>query len=218
MLRYRQLTPPLYLLVALSLSATASELPPDFVKLKDLAPDIIQNIKYYGADNFTGKPVPGYSVGECWLHKKAAIGLVNAQNEAKKSGLNLILYDCYRPMRAVRSFVSWAHDDNIKTKSIYYPHENKKNLILKGYISDHSMHSTGNAVDLAIVGLDFGTSFDYFDKKSWTENAENYIVKKNRQLLKNIMEKNNFENIPQEWWHYTYKVDNESQRYDYEIK
>ena len=218
MLRNLQVTFPLYFLLGLSAAATASELPPDFVKLKDLDPEIIQNIKYHGADNFTGKSVPGYNIGECWLHKKAATALVNAHEEAKKSGLKLIVYDCYRPTRAVRSFVRWAHDNNIKTKKVYYPHENKKNLVLKGYISDHSMHSTGNAVDLAIVGLDFGTSFDYFDKKSWTENATNYIVKHNRQLLKNIMEKHNFENIPQEWWHYNYKVDNESQKYDYEIK
>ena len=49
-----------------------------------------------------------------------------------------------------------------------------------------------------------GTPFDYFGSKSHT-NYEKLPkkVKNNRLLLKKTMEKHDFENLPNEWWHYT---------------
>jgi len=52
--------------------------------------------------------------------------------------------------------------------------------------------------------VDMGTGYDCFDMLAHT--AVEKITpeaKKNRQLLKTAMEKRNFKNYDQEWWHYT---------------
>jgi zinc D-Ala-D-Ala dipeptidase len=55
-------------------------------------------------------------------------------------------------------------------------------------------------------GLDMGTGFDCFHELSHTANpAIGIEQKKNRLLLKSIMEKHGFRNFEKEWWHYTMK-------------
>jgi D-alanyl-D-alanine dipeptidase len=51
---------------------SAQQLPPEFVNLRDVAPDILQDIRYAGPDNFTGQKVPGYDASECVLKRPVA--------------------------------------------------------------------------------------------------------------------------------------------------
>ncbi|HTA39533.1 MAG TPA: hypothetical protein VK760_10665, partial [Candidatus Acidoferrales bacterium] len=39
--------------------------PPGFVYLRDVAPSIVQDIRYAGYHNFLGRPVAGYDAAEC---------------------------------------------------------------------------------------------------------------------------------------------------------
>ena len=55
--------------------ASASEMPKDFAYLRDVDPTIQQDMRYAGADNFTGRPVPGYDAPECVLVRQAAEAL-----------------------------------------------------------------------------------------------------------------------------------------------
>ena len=49
------------LLIALGVPAGAAErLPEGFVYLREVAPGIVQDMRYAGFDNFTGRPLPGY--------------------------------------------------------------------------------------------------------------------------------------------------------------
>ena len=50
-------------------------MPKDFVYLADIDPSIQQDMRYAGATNFTGNPVPGYDAGECVLVRPAAEAL-----------------------------------------------------------------------------------------------------------------------------------------------
>jgi D-alanyl-D-alanine dipeptidase len=192
----------------------------DFVYLHDIEPSIIQEIRYAGEDNFIGKPILGYNDPKCILTKSAARSLAAVQAELKQYAMGLRVYDCYRPQRAVDSFVLWAKDlnDN-KMKSEFYPHVDKTNLFRDGYIAAKSGHSRGSTVDLTINNLDFGTTFDYFDPLAHTANPEiTKLQKQNRLLLKLIMEKNGFKNLPEEWWHYTLKNEPfQNQYFDFEI-
>lgn len=53
-------------------------------------------------------------------------------------------------------------------------------------------------------GIDMGTGFDCFHALSHTANPALGIAhKKNRLLLKALMEKHGFVNFEKEWWHYT---------------
>ena len=65
-----------------------------------------------------------------------------------------------------------------------------------------------------------GTIFDYFGEASWTESKSvSDIQYKNRQLLKDIMEKHGFLNFKKEWWHFTLKNEPfKNQYFDFDIE
>lgn len=189
-------------------SAAADGLPQGFVRLAELAPTIVQDMRYAGGENFTGRPVPGYGVPQCWLRLGAAAALAGAAEEAQRQGLRLIVYDCYRPHRATEAFRRWAEDlADQQMKQAYYPGVDKKALFDLGYIAKVSTHSRGIAVDLAFEGRDFGTPFDLFDPKSATHHAGIAgEAKANRTRLEALMHKHGFENLPNEWWHFTFSA------------
>jgi D-alanyl-D-alanine dipeptidase len=158
-------------------------------------------MRYAGADNFTGRPLPGYQAPRCVLRHEAAVALAAAQRLALAAGYALKVYDCYRPARAVRAFAAWARDAADQATRDYYPRLAKRALHRDGYIASRSEHSRGHVVDLTLVplpaapqppldahaphaactaaaaqraadnGLDMGTSFDCFDSLSHTANA-----------------------------------------------
>jgi zinc D-Ala-D-Ala dipeptidase len=184
----------------------AAELPPDFVRLADMAASIRQDIRYAGVDNFTGGPVPGYAAAQCWLHKEVAAALIEAAKEAEKEGLRLVVHDCYRPHRATKAFLRWAEDPaDQHMKQTYYPNVDKAALFDRGYIAKLSSHSRGVAVDLSFEGRDFGTPFDMFDPKSATHHPEiTGEARANRIRLEALMRQHGFENFANEWWHFTF--------------
>lgn len=198
-------------------NARAGEPPPGFVRLADVAPDVLQDMRYAGPNNFTGAPVPGYGAPQCWLRADAARALASAAAEAQKRGFSLVVYDCYRPRRAVAAFVDWSRNPDQRTKAEHYPGVDKSALFAKGYIAEHSTHSTGLAVDIGVKGWDFGTPFDFFDPRSWTKATSSTKARANRETLVALMRRHGFENYPREWWHFTYKSANGAPSYDVEI-
>ncbi len=186
------------LVLAGALSAGAQQMPNRFVYLRDIDPTILQDMRYAGANNFTGRVVPGYDAPECVLVREAADALQAVQAELKPQGLSLKVYDCYRPARAVAAFVGWAKlQDDPQAKAAYYPALDKQALF-PGYIATRSSHSRGATMDLTLIplnapsgapasddhaaapctapqgiraadtSLDMGTSFDCFDLKART--------------------------------------------------
>ena len=201
--------------------AFAKMLPPQgFVRLGNVAPQIHQDMRYAGANNFTGRPVPGYNAPRCWLRAEAAQALAAAQAEAAKEGLTLIVYDCYRPPRATKAFIAWSQDAADQAmKAAYYPRVEKAKLFDLGYIAKASTHTTGLAVDLAFEGLDFGTPFDLFDDQSTTADPSiKGAARQNRDRLVALMVKHGFENLPNEWWHFTYKGVADPKPVDFEVE
>ena len=108
--------------------ASASEMPKDFAYLRDIDPTIQQDMRYAGADNFTGAPVPGYDARECVLLRQVAEALKAVQADLKAKGFGLLVYDCYRPTTAVAAFVAWAKlpfvASLLKSRSIRLPSRN----------------------------------------------------------------------------------------------
>ena len=68
--------------------------------------------------------------------------------------------------------------------------------------------------------VDMGTGYDCFDPLAHTNNPEIVgVQRKNRQLLKSLMEKHGFRNARTEWWHYTLVNEPYPTRYfDFEIR
>ena len=135
--------------------AYSGERPRDIVDAATIVPGLIVDMRYLGARNFVGRPIPGYVAEKCLLTRRAALALKRVQEELRAKNLGLKVYDCYRPRRAVKAFVAWARDvPDQAMKPDFYPDVDKRALFRKGYISSRSGHSRASTVDLTIVPLD----------------------------------------------------------------
>ena len=125
-----------------------------FVALSDVAPSILQDIRYDTRHNFVGRRIDGYRRPLCILTRQAADGLRKVQAQLVRQGYTLKVYDCYRPQRAVDHFVRWAKDlADEKMKAEFYPNVAKDRLFADGYIAEKSGHSRGSTMDLTLVRL-----------------------------------------------------------------
>lgn len=202
----------IFLIILLS-KRVACQIPDGFVEIRSIIPDIIIDLRYFSKHNFLGRPVNGYKAEKCYITKAAADSLFKVQEELKKFGFSLKIYDAYRPQRAVNDFVNWARDlsDTI-TKKEFYPTIDKSRLFVDGYIAEKSGHSRGSTVDLTIVplhldekvefdinkqcecykplserfddySLDMGTNFDCFHSLSHTFNQDITPQQKANRML-----------------------------------
>jgi D-alanyl-D-alanine dipeptidase len=132
-------------------------LPEPLVYLRDIDRTIVQDMRYAGPDNFTGRPVPGYGASECVLLREAAEALARVQQRLLPRKLSLKVYDCYRPRRAVRAFVAWVKEgESVAADPLlkrFHPNTERSRLIEQGYIAAVSGHSRGDTVDLTLVEL-----------------------------------------------------------------
>lgn len=197
-----------------ALSPARSASAANLVDIRTLVPDIAQDIKYAGHDNFVGAPVDGYLAPKCFLLRPVAAALARVEQALRTQHLRLKIWDCYRPARAVAHFVRWAHDPtDQRTKPQHYPRLDKSQL-LGDYIAPVSGHSRGATVDLTLErcagdgapcnALDMGTDFDLFDVRAHTAAPDISAAQRaHRALLRTAMERGGFRNYPLEWWHYT---------------
>ena len=127
------------LLVFLSFSWKVEPLPKGFGYIKDHIPNIILDIRYYGSDNFVGKPVHGYINPVGIMTLDAIEALKKVQQELESQQLYLKVFDAYRPQKAVDHFSRWAKvlNDTL-TKPKYYPNVNKADLFKLQYIASKS--------------------------------------------------------------------------------
>ena len=128
-------------------------LPDGFVRLRDVAPSVAQEIRYATAYNFVGEPIDAYLAPECVLTEPAAQALAAVARGLARDGLGLKVYDCYRPQTAVSHFARWTGVDDQSMKRAFYPDESKGRLFANGYIATRSGHSRGSTVDLTLVRL-----------------------------------------------------------------
>ena len=187
-----------------------NNLPKGFVYLKEIIPNIDLEMRYFGSDNFIGKPVDGYEKEVCICTKQAALALKEVQDELAEQNLSLRVFDSHRPQKAVNHFIRWAEDyADTLSKHKYYPNVRKEDLFRLNYIVSKSSHSRGSTFDLTILDaqakpLDMGTTYDYFGPESWpTSDAVSPQQKENRMLLQMLMLKHGFKLYNEEWWHFT---------------
>jgi len=217
----------IHLLTLLFVSLSMASIPQGFISLNELCPDMKFVMSYATTDNFTGEVVHGYKAKKAYLSEVAALALCRVQKKALEQGLVLKIFDSYRPAKAVAFFQEWAQrpESNPTIKDIYYPLFTRLELFEQGYIAKQSSHSRGSAVDLTLAelksgkSLDMGSGFDFFDDLSHTDSSKvTQEQKKNRMLLKNLMESEGFKNFSQEWWHYSFRPEPfPDQYFDFDI-
>jgi zinc D-Ala-D-Ala dipeptidase len=158
----------------------------DFVFVDEFVSGIRWDAKYATWDNFTGKPVDGYHANRIVGTRALCAALNRAQGKAASLGFGLLLWDGYRPQRAVDCFLHWSQQpENGRTKRRHYPNIDRPEMFEQGYVAAKSGHSRGGTVDLTLYELatgdlaPMGGDHDLMDALSHDR----------------------------EWWHYTLKYE-----------
>ncbi|MBQ8202151.1 MAG: M15 family metallopeptidase [Clostridia bacterium] len=183
-----------------------------FVLAGEAVPDAILEIRYYTTYNFVGQRIDGYEEPVALLTKEAAAALKAVSDDLRAQGYRPVIYDCYRPQRAVDHFVRWAEDlASDSMKPVFYPDVDKRDLFSQGFIAGRSGHSRGSTVDLTLLDertgrlLDMGGAFDFFGERSHPSFTEGLTPQQyaNRMLLRSAMLHRGFRPLSTEWWHFT---------------
>jgi len=167
----------------------------DLVELITLDKTLKLDVRYARADNFVGKAV--YSEARAFMQRPAAEALLKVHRKLKKRNLGLVIFDGYRPWSVTKLF--WEVTPEDKRKFVANPQTG-------------SRHNRGCAVDLSMFDLRSGklaempTDYDDFtDKASPNYDGATEAQKKNRDLLRRMMEAEGFTVNKNEWWHFDYK-------------
>lgn len=181
----------LFVLFGLTASPLSGEelVTAELVDLQSFIPQIQVDLKYATKDNFTGQIV--YNFNCCLLIKEAALKLRDVQTELESIGLGLKVWDGFRPVAAQWKFWELVPDER--------------------YVSDPrkgGRHTRGTAVDLTLITKDgqellMPSDFDDFSEKAHQDymGASDEAIK-NRQFLRDIMERHGFIGLATEWWHF----------------
>ena len=181
----------------------------DFAPIYTVIDDAAYDIRYYSSNNFTGNKINGYKAPIAYMTKEGLKALSIAAEDLRKQGYRLLIWDSYRPQKAVDNFVEWINNPNNEGDKSFYP-ELKKSDLLKGqYIAAKSGHTRGSTVDLTLIKkdgslVDMGGTFDLFSEISHPDYKKlTKQQKKNRKILYSAMTKAGFKGIDSEWWHFT---------------
>lgn len=165
------------------------------IELIKLDPTIKLDIRYATEDNFVGRTV--YPEARAFLQKPAAKALVRVHEKLRRQGLGLVVFDGYRPWAITKLF--WEVTPEEKRKFVANPEKGSK-------------HNRGCAVDLSVFDLKTGdllpmpSGYDEFTERAspnYTGGTEE--ERRNRELLRKLMEAEGFTVNPNEWWHFDYK-------------
>ncbi|QUD90083.1 M15 family metallopeptidase [Phenylobacterium montanum] len=185
---------------AAALRATPPAEPPakramDLVPITRFDPTIKLDIRYAGSDNFMGFPL--YERPAAYLQRPAAEALGRVQQALKAEGLGLLVHDAYRPWFVTRMF--WDAT----------PPEDHM------FVADPargSRHNRGCAVDLTLYDLATGRPvempgrYDEMSPRSYAAYAGGTSRQRwARDLLRRAMEREGFQVLAEEWWHFDYK-------------
>lgn len=170
-------------------------LPSDLVELVKLDPTIRLDIRYATTNNFAGQKV--YTQARAFLQRPAAEALVRVHRKLEAQGLGLLVFDGYRPWSVTKIF--WDITPPDKRNFVANPRSGSK-------------HNRGCAVDLTLFdrktgkALPMPSEYDEFSDRAYVDYAGGTDEeRRNRDLLRAVMEAEGFAVVPHEWWHFDYK-------------
>jgi len=187
----------------------------DFVFVDEFVAGVRWDAKYATWDNFTGKPVEGYGANRIVGTTALCAALARVRDAAAARGFGLLLWDGYRPQRAVDCFLRWAREpEDGRTKRRHYPNIARSEMVARGYVAARSGHSRGSTVDLTLYDLatgelaPMGGDYDLMDAVSHHDAAGiPRAAADHRRLLRTFMADAGFAAYDREWWHYTLEAE-----------
>lgn len=163
------------------------------IDLEKYIPGLVLDIRYATTNNFTQSRI--YNLAKAYARKPVAGALKKIQRDLKEQGLGIKIFDTYRPYKATVKFYEVYRD----TTYVASPYRG-------------SRHNRGCAADLTLIDLKTGeelkmpTKYDSFSKEAWPSTPmSDPLIRKNRQLLIDVMQKHGFKVNGSEWWHYDFK-------------
>ena len=188
-----------------------------FVWVREVIPDVVEDLRYFTTNNFMGAKAEGYEANHAILTTQSAQALKAAADELREMGYVVKIFAPYRPQRAVDHFVRWSQTKDERNKADYYPTMQKSQLF-PTYIARKSGHTRGSTIDMTICHsdtkkeVDMGCHFDYFGTAAHTLFLGKYPLgevtkqhQQNRLILQKVMVKHGFKPYSNEWWHFTLK-------------
>ncbi len=165
----------------------------ELVDMRQLLPDAHFDVTYATPNNIVKRKL--YPTADVFMRKPAALALQRANENLKKQGFGLLLFDGYRPYAVTVLFYEEIKD----TTFVADPH--------KG-----SRHNRGMAIDLSLYDLKTGTRLSMpSDYDETTPRAFHEYMKSDsasmahRTVLRLAMEQVGFAIFPWEWWHYDFQ-------------
>lgn len=174
---------------------------PEFSDLSDLA-NVRTDLRYGSTNNLLGRDVySGFQ--RVLLHRIAAEKFRIAARllAEERPELRFLVFDALRPQSAQVEF--W----NLVKGTPQQP-----------YFADPakgSIHSYGFAIDVGLIDgngneLDMGTPFDDLTERAEPRREQELLARgalspaqiENRLILRSVMERAGFRQLPHEWWHY----------------
>ncbi len=116
--------------------------------------NIIVDLRYLRNLNFVGEKITGYEANKVIMTDEAKEALFNASEKFNKEGYDLVIYDAYRPQKAVNHFKRWSDSKDLivdKMKNEFFPYIDHDKAFELGYIAEKSGHSRGSTIDLTII-------------------------------------------------------------------
>lgn len=169
------------------------------VCLKDLDDTISIELRYASKNNFTGRKI--YPIDICVLRRQTAEKLAKVNEEVKKKGYRIKVWDAYRPVYVQQIFWHLVQDGRFVANPA----------------NGGSKHSYGAAVDVTLITeqgkeLIMPSFFDDFSINARRDNPNmSEEARKNLNYLTEAMCKFGFDYIDSEWWHY---IDKEWKKYN----
>lgn len=167
----------------------------DLVEVVKLDPTIKLDIRYASDNNFMSAPF--YSEARAFLQRPVAESLVTANRELREHGYGMLIHDAYRPWYVTKMFWDATPDD--KKKFVADP-------------AQGSRHNRGCAVDASVYDMKTGkeatmpSGYDEMSERAYPNYSGGAADERaRRDLLRAVMEKNNFTVYEFEWWHFDYK-------------
>jgi len=182
-----------------------------FAFVDEMVPGVRWDAKYATWDNFTGRPVDGYAVNRIVGTRALCAALERVRDKAAASDLGVLLWDGYRPQRAVDRFLRWSREpEDGTTKARHYPNIDRSEMFDRGYVAARSGHSRGSTVDLTLYHLTSGALVTMGGGHDLMDPVSHHgatgiapAAARNRQYLRTVMEACGFRAYEREWWHYT---------------
>ena len=164
------------------------------IDLKKLDDEFQLDIRYASTNNFMRSKF--YKNERAFFNMDAANRLIEAKNELKELGYGIIIYDAYRPWFVTKMF--WEGTP-----------ENLKHFVANP--ENGSSHNKGCAIDIGLYDIETGESivmisgYDEFTERAYPNYTGGSKKQRDiRDMLIQVMERNDFTVYEYEWWHFNY--------------